>query len=83
MPEKPANYNLPFVAEEHVYQTRSTTVQHLNPDLFRINTPLSDVINGMAFPRPYVKKQTNKQKGSYLKELYSDTIFLVLDAAPL
>ena len=61
MPEKPANYKLPFVGKVHVYQTRSTAMQQLNPDLYRINTPLSDVINGMTLPRPYVKQKNKKE----------------------
>jgi len=37
MDGKPANFKLSFVAEQHDYETRSTTMQHLNPDPYIIN----------------------------------------------
>ena len=35
--KKSSNFALSFVSEIHDYTTRSTSLQHLNPSLFRIN----------------------------------------------
>ena len=34
---KPSNLNLSLVSEQHNYATRSASLQHLNPESFRIN----------------------------------------------
>ena len=34
---KSSNHNLSLVSEQHNYATRSASLQHLNPDSFRIN----------------------------------------------
>ena len=34
---KPSNLNLSLVSEQHNYTTRSASLQHLNPESFRIN----------------------------------------------
>lgn len=49
MDGKPANFKLSFVAEQHDYETRSTNMQHLNPDPFIIKIRGF----GMTLPRPY------------------------------
>ena len=35
--EKPSNYTISPVSEQHNYVTRSASLQHLNPGFFRIN----------------------------------------------
>ena len=35
---KPSNFTIFFVSEQHNYATRSTSLQHLNPSSFRIDT---------------------------------------------
>ena len=35
--KKPSNYNLSLISEQHNYAIRNASLQHLNPDSFRIN----------------------------------------------
>ena len=81
---KSSNHNLSLVSEQHNYATRSASLQHLNPDSFRINIrKFCPTILGCYYWNDIPLSVRNKPTINYLKKHFTSFILLSIDNSNL
>ena len=78
--KKPSNFTLALVSEQHNYDTRSASLQHLNPSSFRINIrKFCPTVIGCYYWNDIPLSIREKTTKNCLKEHFSTIILLSIN----